>query len=438
MTLITGCSNYLRESCFKLIQTPMNITADDPPNERMIADRFNYELATLDRFIAKDISSFLALKCSLDDQLVSDFKQTLNEEIEQIKNNFINAVFGFEEERYLERYIQYHQRALIRLAGNLLNYVQPENLGEVSNSVTPEILSQYTYKLLQELLDFIEKHFSKYFDQNAWIPLNYRLIMLHDIKTNIDALKEILTQHGTNKHLIHIALLPLENFLKEDTSNEVTYRRIIYLKELKKQLFQMKSNEDVTDVNQSMKMLLFYLNFNSPEYYNHCIRQLEEICEKAESDAKRIEQLALHQKFIHQTQLKPGFVLNPALPFLKDQLAHWINQEISFLEKRHDLIKDSIEMGIINESDYKIKIDLSVAQFAYFVKLLVEVKIIQNKNIVQLLRFLAKLFKTDHSEEISPGSVRNHYYSTEASARESIKSVLKRMIQYIDDNTGTP
>lgn len=415
----------------------MNTTTDDHPSERaFISERLTYELAGLERFIAKDISSITDPRCSVNDELFLDWKQAFNERVEEVKNNFINAVFSFEEERYLEHYIQYHQRALIRLAGNLLTYVKPESLGEVSSLVTPEVFCQYTYKSLQELLDFIEKHFSKYFDQNAWIPLNYRRIMFHDIATNIDSLKNILATKGVNDRLIHVTLLPLETFLKEDTSNEVTYRRVIYLKELKKQLFQLNSNGDPVDIDESVKMLLFYLNFNSPEFYRHCIHELENICENSESDAKCIERLALYEKSVYQMQVKPGFVLYPSLPFLREQLAQWIDQEIGFLEKKHDLQKASRVQGETIETDYKIKVDLSVSQFAYLIRLLVAVKVIQNKNIAELLRFLSRLFQTDHTGEISAGSIRNHFYSTESSARETVKSVLQKMIKYIDENKG--
>lgn len=410
---------------------------EDSHNPREIVhEQFPYEFETLERLISKDLSCFIGLNNQLNAKLILAFKKELSNEIEIIKSNFISAVYTIEEERYTELYIQFHQTALIRLAGNLLNYVEPENLNAISNSISNEVLSQHIYQSLQELLSFIETHFSKYFDQNAWIARNYRRIVLQDISNNIHALREILSLQKVNNTLIYIAMLPLENFIREDTSNEVTYRSVIYLKELKKQLFHVNSNNAAGDINESLKLLLRYLNFNSSEFYNYCIRELEQICQDAQTENECIDQLARYQKVIRQTQVKPGFILNTSLAPLKKQLSGWIDKEISFRERRQHLAAVTVPSQI-QESDFKIKFDLSVAQVAYFLKVLVAIEIIQNESIAQLLKFFSRIIKTNKAEVISPDSFRNRYYTPEIGAREAIKKLLTRMLAYLNSTEGT-
>lgn len=75
---------------------------------------------------------------------------------------------------------------------------------------------------------------------------------------------------------------------------------------------------------------------------------------------------------------------------------------------------------------------MSVAQAAYLVKVFIETKLILNHNITELLKFLSRFLITKRSESISYDSLRSKYYNVELTTRESVRSILLKMITIID------
>lgn len=84
---------------------------------------------------------------------ISDVAAKVIGEVVRIKQTLIYEVFHFEDERHLERYIQYHQQSLIRLIDHAAIRIEAQaNVNEVNPIL---------YKALDELLAFIERHFTK-------------------------------------------------------------------------------------------------------------------------------------------------------------------------------------------------------------------------------------------------------------------------------------
>ena len=77
---------------------------------------------------------------------------------------------------------------------------------------------------------------------------------------------------------------------------------------------------------------------------------------------------------------------------------------------------------------------MSVSQFALLTRSFVESGVIQNKNIAELIRFLARFVKTKRSGTISPESLRIKYYDVETSTRDAVKNLLHTAIGYINSN----
>ncbi|MBK7433504.1 MAG: hypothetical protein IPI66_06060 [Chitinophagaceae bacterium] len=75
-----------------------------------------------------------------------------------------------------------------------------------------------------------------------------------------------------------------------------------------------------------------------------------------------------------------------------------------------------METGQKNEqqtTEMKVHTSLSVSHLAMAVKLLVEAKLITNTNSSDLIRMVARNFRTDRQEVISEESLRNKLYSFE-------------------------
>ena len=134
---------------------------------------------------------------------------------------------------------------------------------------------------------------------------------------------------------------------------------------------------------------------------------------------------SLTLKIINQLQVKAGFVYKPGLPPIREQIGCWICEELYYLEKQeHILYALAEQKKDVPAIETKVHTSLSVSHLALAVKLLIESKIITNNNSSELLRMVARNFRTDRQEVISEESLKNKLYSFESSTVNRLKDEI--------------
>ena len=146
----------------------------------------------------------------------------------------------------------------------------------------------------------------------------------------------------------------------------------------------------------------------------------------------QIDFYSLQMKLINQLPMKPGLIYKPGLPSIKEQIGNWICEELYYLEKKQKLFSPVIIQGKENQDNSgKIHTNLSVSQLALGVKLLVDAKVITNKNSTELMSMVAKSFKTDRQEVISEDSLRNKSYNFETATVEKLKDKIIGLLNMV-------
>ncbi len=358
-------------------------------------------------------------------------KETVNKEIERIKQTFVHEIFSFEDERHLERYIQYHQQALIRLMDKLATLN-----GDVETNRDRDTAYLIFYSSLEDLLYFVERHFSKYFDQDAKAPEGYIALARKDARTNMKKLQKALAVKNADPRIISLMLHVLKKIIDCDQDQGITYRKVMYGKEIQKELIRLfESSALIPDFDEELRQIMYYLNYNSTRVLTYHAHYITALLDAAETRSEKIERLSFALKKINQAQVKPDIRYNQHGPSLKDQLNNYITEEIDYQEKLHQLSNNSPD----RPSDpflhgFKLKFEASVSQLAYLVRILVETKVILNNNVSQVLHFLVKFVITKRSEAISFGSLRTKFYSVESSTKDSVRNMLQAIIHHIDKN----
>lgn len=386
-----------------------------------------YELQELERLIA-----FGEQKSFSDEKKITTIKKDVKKEIDRIKQTFVHEVFTFEDERHLERYIQYHQQALIHLIDKAALFMSDDH----SHDVRKKNLYQVFYNAFEQLLLFIEKHFTKYFDQDAKAPEGYITIARKDAATNIRKLKKVLDTKNADPRITDLVLQVLKKIKSDRAEQRITYRKVMYAKEVAKELYRFLEREDeIQDVNEELRQIMYYLNYNSVKVLTYHAHYITALLEESETRAEKIEKLSYTLKKINQAQVKPGIGYNQNGPSLKDQLNIYLSEEIEYQERLQHLTGNSSNRPSDNFlSGFKLKFEASVSQLAYLLRIFLETKIIMNNNLSQVLHFLVKFVVTKRSEAISYNSLRSKFYSVESGTRDSVRNMLVTMIQYIDKN----
>jgi hypothetical protein len=361
----------------------------------------------------------------------SQLHHKLKTEIERIKQTLVHEVFSFEDERHLERYIQYHQQAIIRLMDKLAT-----SSSDHDSNQHGETGFQIIYTALEELLYFVERHFTKYFDQDAKAPVGYIELARKDARINIKKVHKMLAGKNADLRIVNLMLHVLKKIIDSVPDQGITYRKVMYGKEIQKELFRLlESQSIIQDIDEELRQVMYYLNYNSTKVLTYHAHYITALIDASETRSEKIEKLSFALKKINQAQVKPDIRYNQHGPSLRDQLSNYITEEIDYQEKLHQLSNNSHE----RPSDpflqrFKLKFEASVAQLAYLLRILIETKFILNNNLSQLLHFIVKFVITKRAEAVSYGSLSSKFYSVESATKESVRSMLQAMIQHIDKN----
>lgn len=384
-----------------------------------------YELQELERLFSLGEQKLLP-----DEKKSSAIKDAVRHEVDRIKQTFIHEVFTFEDERHLERYIQYHQQALIHLIDKAALFLHDDRPGEIRR----RDFYQMFYSAFEELLLLIERHFAKYFDQDAKAPESYIAIARKDAGVNIRKLRKSLTSIKADPRIVDLVLHVLKKIKSSSADQQITYRRVMYAKEVSKEIYRLLEREsEIHDINEELRQIMYYVNYNSIKVVTYHAHFITKLLEESETRAEKIEKLSFALKKINQAQVKPGIRYNQNGPSLKDQLNVYLSEEIEYQERLQQLSGNSPDRPSDNFlSGFKLKFEASVSQLAYLLRVLLETKIILNNNLSQVLHFLVRFVITKRSETISYNSFRSKFYSVENGTRESVRSMLMSMIQYID------
>lgn len=353
----------------------------------------------------------------------------IKSEISRIKKTLIYEVFHFEDERHLERYIQYHQQALIRLMDNTADALATK-VGKQPNRY------QELYNAFEELLIFIERHFTKYFDQDARAPIGYIELAKKEVRSNVKKLQKALAYKNADAHIMDMMLHVLKRIGSDKSERVITYRKILYAKEVQKELFRLIARGDeAVNINEELRQIMYYLNYNSIRVVTYHAHFISALMKETEVRIEKIEKLSLVLKKINQAQVKPGMGYNLHAATLKNQLNNYVTEEIEYQERIQQLTHRSSEPPWDNlAKDFNLKFEASVSQLAYLVKIIIETKLIVNTNLSQLLHFMVRFVVTKRAENISYGSLRSKFYNVETGTKQAVRSMLVSLIHHIDKN----
>jgi hypothetical protein len=318
-----------------------------------------------------------------------------------------------------EQYVKVNQTLLIRILDNLFTYSQArpsnENMLLLYNAISQD---------MQSTLEFVEEFFNNYFDHNEKVPEPYLAAAKENMKKQVKQLKLIGSkQENTDGFLTNILLDSIQHLFAGE-SIVITYRLLSYHKMLLNELLSQK----VMQSTQSIKQALYYLNYNEENFVAYEYERLEELTKALLTHQEKIAALRYEQKNINQLPLKPNCCYDLSMPWLKDQINGWIDEEVKFLENMQLPAKVANNQ---NENEDKIHTSLSVAKLAVLLRLLVIDKIIINRTVAPMLRVAAKIFTTLQTDDISFSSLETKYHAPDKATIKAVKDMLFKWINIL-------
>jgi len=274
----------------------------------------------------------------------------------------------------------------------------------------------------------------RYFDREMKITEESRNLMRLEARTQLKLIQKEAKKIDIPKELIQILCAPFQELFAEDKI--ISYQKAAYLECLYKRLLAFFAEPVSMKTINRLHEYLVFVNFNSLRYYDFTVKRYEEKASHCENNRDQLELFYREKTQLNKLPIQQGISLKPSRPHIKDQIGTWLSEEIYFLDKRQQLSKPQANDIRDQLAEQKIHTSLSVAHLSLAVKLLVEAKMITNNNYTELLRIVAKNFKTDRNEELSENSLRNKYYSVENGTLKNMKEVLIGLIDLVKQYGG--
>jgi hypothetical protein len=391
------------------------------------------ELKVLERLITVTLNPANLKPDKLNDAFISECRLLANNEKERIKNQFTSVIFNPGSESLIEIYFRHHQTSLIKLSDTIFNYLQQKTSKSIYRLTNKSLVINFYKEILrlpEELLQFIAENYPGYFNNEIKIPDAEKWKLEPEIKSNLKQIRAALRKTDLNEEVLGITCEPIEALLS--STIETTYRELAYLKAVINELQYFINRKNGSNVNEEFSHLLLYLNYNRLRFFNYYIKELKNTGDHFNTMHDQIDFYSLQLKLINQLPVKPGLIYKPGLPSLKEQIGTWICEELYYLEKKQRLNFPAIIQGDKDwDKSGKIHTNLSVSQLALGVKLLVDAKVITNKNSTELMSIVARTFKTDRQDIISEDSLRNKSYNFETSTVEKLKDKIIGLLNMV-------
>lgn len=352
---------------------------------------------------------------------VPEFLKELDSECAKVKKAFRHQVVSFENENLVKRYFHFHQESLIDLINTIQTTMPPGAGDELAGSIVTR---------LSDLLAYLEEHFPEYFDQDMKMPSASINLVVLELNTFIDAISTKFQNANIDIGLIQLLKNTIDQFASHPRC--ISFRTFYYMKFLRIHLsnFNLDTGTETIDLIR----LLMHCNFNEESFYNYVVKYIHWAVNKVSSVNEKLDELAFYLKFANQESCTSSLAFNHLSAPVNIQIADWISQEVQYLKHKQQLVPMTINAEDAVPTDFKLNFDLSVSILAYLFRAFVESGVIQNKNVSELIRFLAKYVKTKRSDSISYESLRIKYYSVENGTKDAVKKALQSVLNFINKN----
>ncbi|MBI2722470.1 MAG: hypothetical protein HYX39_09870 [Bacteroidetes bacterium] len=361
------------------------------------------------------------------------YNDLLKEEVIRIKENIKKTILDSPSVEATEHHIHKLQQALVNLSFQVIKFFNPKqqsDIYKIADEFTDSDILNLCFINLEDLMRFFEKNYLNYINQDILIPYRSALMKIYNIHEKLELVKPVILnlEDSALLKIIYVPILKLSNVTIDE---RMTYKDLIYFTAYLN-AFQEEIKENPELSSFDIIELLYRVNYNSIEFQNYKTKRFKEEVEKREEISEKIDYLYHCLKSISQRNCKVNIAFDADLPSIKDQLISWVEEEITYLNKKLQLSSKPQALNLFSDEDkVKLQSGLTVSQLAFFYRLQAEVGIISHKILRDIFRHISESYQTSKVTDISIESIKNKYYQVDNGTIEVIKDKVIEILNQI-------
>ncbi len=351
-------------------------------------------------------------------------------ERERIKKKLRNGLLCIQKEKQRKIYIQQHQSSIIHLQNKLSEYLHALNSNRSTGKRTStQLILVYRHfnQCLEDLLSFLEKNFTDYFNLEERISADYAQAFQEEYSSRLKSLHKQLLQTGLDKALPQMLFSTINDLFYGKKS--ITYRDIDYIKELTEELENVSSRKPITHY-PTLAEILIELNFNCPDFKNYFLHFIKEEINKADSINEKLEKIYYHVKEISLIRARKGRRLFPDALSVQTHIAGYLQREWHYVKKKQSLsVSDSSNNKENDEEPLEaIHLQMSVEELGLLTNIQKQAGLLKNTNMRSLAKLLAANHRSLRKDKLSWQNLYNCFSKVEMTTINSLDDKLITMV----------
>ena len=357
---------------------------------------------------------------SISDASIQIFKLQSKEEQDKVRNSFLEGMIQRTKSKDKEQWVQINQAMLIRLIDKLYSYTQTTEQDFRFLELYYTISSH-----LENTLNFIKDFFEGYFNLNENVPFTCLLTSLKELRTQTELLQESVKPFKPYIHALADILVSNFNRFSIEKKTGATYNELLFQRELMHQLLATKTVASENSINE----VLFYFNYNDNDYIDYLKEKLNDLAEPLNTTKEKIAALRFEQKNFNQLPSRLVGHLNSDMPSLREQINHWIEEEITFLKETN--VQNETTLPLEKEKVY-VNVPFKGAEIYLLHKAFIDSGGAPGETYKSLFEKTASHLTNKSQKGFSSESLQKNSDKINYESKENVKRFLQKMIRNID------
>lgn len=380
------------------------------------------ELNKLENYISEIINKHKSLVDLTGQQQMTEQVKSVLEICNELKSKWTHELFSSVKEQVITRYVQYHQAGITQLSNQITGMI-PVNDPRKSNSTGPEHFFGQILSELEELLSFLRHQLYHHFD------LDYKTTSysFRQQCAQIDDFRQKLASYSENEieiPLVEVIGISVREMTDDALQRGISYRQTGHTLNMLRMTHQLIHGVQGTTTG-ILAHSLYRQNLNTKWFLNwyrdHIQRQVNNI----QSNQDQTNFLRQQINALEGVFVDPEKAFEPELPSTDLVLLPWLYEISGDYDKT---------LRTLNKTDIPVRLalNLSVPQFALFIRVFSKVGCFADTNISKINRFFTQHFTTKKQSNVSRKSFGKAFYGLDQTTAAVVRDYLQKMINYIN------